>query len=194
MASPDPQLDDLLRRLRSGQPEAAEELIARYGDYLRAVVRRRLHHRLRSVYDSLDFVQSVWASFLQAPPAGRDLADPDVLTAYLARIARNKVGEVCRQRFQTAKHAAAREVSLAAWADGPGDRGPVSRRDPTPSQAAIAGEHWERLKEGQSPEVQQVLELLRQGHTHREVADRMRLHPKMIQRLVQKLSRRVDLS
>jgi RNA polymerase sigma factor (sigma-70 family) len=194
MVSPDPEFEDLLGRLRAGCPEAAHELLERYGGYLRAVIRRRLHRKLRSVYDSQDFVQSVWASFLHVPPDRYTFADADELVAFLARVAHNKLAEVFRQRFQTAKRNIGREVALPGPADEEGrDPGPPNRRDPTPSQVAIAGEHWERLTRDQPPEVRQVLEMLRQGYGHREIAQRLRLHPKMIQRLVTKLSERISL-
>ena len=57
---------------------------------------------------------------------------------------------------------------------------------------AIAEEHWERIIRGQPPDVRQVLDMLRQGHTQREVADRFGCHPKSIQRLLEKLRPRVD--
>jgi RNA polymerase sigma-70 factor (ECF subfamily) len=195
MSSPDPQFDDLIRRVRGGDPAAARELFERYGRYVRAVIRRRLHRRLRSVYDSLDFTQSVWASFLQLPPERYTFATPDDLVGFLARVASNKVAEVYRQKLQTRRCDVNREVPLpeGRGEDGPPDGGLVNTREPTPSQAAIAGEHWDRLLVGQSPEVRQMLQMLRDGHTKREIAERLRLHPKMIQRLLQKLEQRGGL-
>jgi RNA polymerase sigma-70 factor (ECF subfamily) len=195
MASPDPQFEELIGRVRDGCPEAARELFERYGHYVRAVIRRRLHRRLRSVYDSLDFTQSVWASFLQLPPERYAFATPDDLVGFLARVAVNKVTDVFRQRVQTVKCRVTREVPLPepGEEDERSDGGLVNTRDPSPSQAAIAGEQWERLMAGQSPEVRQVLELLRDGHTQREVARRLRVPYKMIQRVRQKLSQRGGL-
>jgi RNA polymerase sigma-70 factor (ECF subfamily) len=186
--SPDPVFSELLRRMRAGCPDAAQELFARYHRVLRVVVRRRLHRRLRTLYDSLDFVQSVWASFLQAPPAAQHLQTPRRLEAYLTRIAANKVIEVYRQRMQTGRRDMTREEGL----DNLREVSTADPRAPTGSQLAIAEEHWELLRKGQTPQICELLELLRQGHTHAEVARRLQLHPKMIQRLLHKLRQRLS--
>jgi RNA polymerase sigma-70 factor (ECF subfamily) len=188
-SAPDPVFAALVLRARAGCSEAARELFERYSGYLKRVVRQYLHRRLRPLYDSMDFVQCVWASFLQAecPTA---FACPDALAAYLGRLAANKVIEVHRQRLGTTRKGRNREEQhddLDEFVSPP-------RRSPTPSQVLIAEEHWERLKQGQPPAVCEVLELLRQGHSHREVAERTRLHPKMIQRLLLKLQKRLGLA
>jgi RNA polymerase sigma-70 factor (ECF subfamily) len=185
--SPDPVFAALLRRMRAGCPDAAQELFERYQRPLRLVIRRRLHRRLRTIYDSLDFVQSVWASFLQTPPEDDDCRTSNTLEAYLARVATNKVIEVYRQRMQTVRHDLSRERGYAALGKEPSAQDP----GPTASQLAIAEEHWQRLMEGQPPKVRQVLELLRHGHTHVEVARQCQLPRKMIQRLLQKIRKRL---
>jgi RNA polymerase sigma-70 factor (ECF subfamily) len=195
MASADPEFDDLMRRVRAGCPDAVRVLFERYSDHIRRLVRRRLHRRLRSQYDSLDFVQSVWASFIQIPAERYHFDAPDDLVGYLARVAYHKVVDAFRDRIAAAKRDANREVSLEQSAGQPeGDPLPVRAPEPTPSQVAIAGERWERLREALPPRYRQALELLRQGYTQLEVADRLRLNPKLVHRLVQKLTRLVERS
>ena len=46
---------------------------------------------------------------------------------------------------------------------------PASRQ-PTPSQVFIADERWERLLSGLTSAQRQVIDLLRQGHTHEEIS------------------------
>jgi RNA polymerase sigma-70 factor (ECF subfamily) len=185
--SPDPAFAALLRRMREGCPDAAREMFERYSRPLRVVIRKRLHRRLRTVYDSLDFVQSVWASFLQTPPGAVDCRTPRSFETYLVKVATHKVIEVYRQRMQTARRDLSREQPWADLAKSPEARDPA----PSPSQVAIADEYWQRMMEGQTPEVREVLELLRLGHTQAEVARRCRLHPKMIRRLLQKIRARL---
>lgn len=49
----------LIGRVREGSEDAAWQLVERYGGHIRRTVRRALDPRLRSKFDSLDFVQSV---------------------------------------------------------------------------------------------------------------------------------------
>ena len=53
----------LMEQLRLGDQDAAWTIIEIYGPHIKRVVRRDMHDKLRSKYDSADFVQAVWASF-----------------------------------------------------------------------------------------------------------------------------------
>src|SRR5262245_59589702 len=58
------ELKELIRGVRSGDPEAAAELVRLYEPYVRRAVRVEMRDaRLRRVFDSSDFCQSVLASF-----------------------------------------------------------------------------------------------------------------------------------
>src|SRR5688572_561220 len=107
-----PPFEELLARAHSGDNEALGQLFELYSDPVRRVVRRMLRSRLRRRYDSADFVQSVWASFVQLPLSNYTFTTPDDLVAFLARIAYNKVAETTRQRLGTQKHDMRRETSL----------------------------------------------------------------------------------
>jgi RNA polymerase sigma-70 factor (ECF subfamily) len=181
----------LMERVQSGSDEAARELFDRYSGHVARVVRRRLHPRLRTQYDSLDFLQAVWASFFTSP-LHRVLERPEDLVGYLSRMACNKIMDANRRRFGAQKADARRERSLAAPDGGPGPE--VSARQPTPSQLAIAEESWEKLLKGQPPTLRRALEMLRQGHTYRDIADEVGLHPKALQRFLQKLMERSRLT
>jgi RNA polymerase sigma factor (sigma-70 family) len=137
----------------------------------------------------------VWASFFQIPPEQYTFATPDDLIAFLSRIALNKVVDETRKRLQTHKRDVNREQSLDVPPPAEGEEFPADPpgRQPTPSQIAIAEEHWVQMLEGQGPRDRRVLELLRQGYTHREIADKVGTHPKVIQRLLKKLLERLDL-
>jgi RNA polymerase sigma-70 factor (ECF subfamily) len=181
----------LMQRARAGDPRAAQEVFDRYSEPIRRVVRRYLHQRLRTQYDSIDILQTVWASFFQVPPEQYTFATPEDLIGFLSQMAHNKAVDVFRRRLQTDKNNLNRQVSFDEPAADLDRTLPV--RQPTPSQLAIAEEHWERIIKGQPPRVRQVLEMLRMGHTQREAADRFGLHPKTIKRLLEKLLPRVDL-
>src|SRR5437879_12143859 len=81
-----------LARIQAGDEEAARELLTRYEAEVRLVVRRQLPRLLRSRFDSLDFLQSVWGSFFQRMRTGpTEVEDSRHLVAFLARAAKNKV-------------------------------------------------------------------------------------------------------
>jgi RNA polymerase sigma factor (sigma-70 family) len=179
----------LMAQVRAQSPGAMEELYRRFGEHVQRVVRRRLHQRLRRCYDSQDFLQSVWASFVAVAPGQYSFQSPDELINYLCQIATNKIVEAVRQKLgSTQRHDISRETSLD-------ERNPAlakPSRDPTPSQEVMADEQWERMLQGLTGIQRQVLLLLRQGYTHREVSDRLGLHPKVIQRFLRKLNERLD--
>src|SRR4030081_257504 len=81
-----------LARIQSGDEEAARDLLTRYEAEVRLVVRRQLPRLLRSRFDSLDFLQSVWGSFFHRVRTGpSEFEDSRHLVAFLARAAKNKV-------------------------------------------------------------------------------------------------------
>ncbi len=169
---------DLFARAKEACPDALGELFKRYSPRVQAVVRRRLMHQLRCKLDSVDCAQDVWVSFLQASLQRLDFPDERAFLGYLVRIAVNKLGEEHR-RQTTLKHDIAREEPIRK-AEPPG-------RDATVSQQAIAAEQWDRLAAGLTPPQRQMLELLRAGCTHAEIGERLGIHPKTVQRLLQKL-------
>ena len=80
-----------------GYSEAAERLCRDYQMQILRVVRRTLPRRMRVRFDSGDFVNDVWLSFFAHPPTDGRFEDSRDFVAYLARMARNKVGEVRRR-------------------------------------------------------------------------------------------------
>ena len=123
---------------------AARELLQRYEPEVRLVVRRQLPRLLRSRFDSLDFLQSVWGSFFRRMrDAPTEFEDSRHLVAFLARAAKNKVIDEYR-RAASLKQDMHREEPL--WGDG---RRPKEVADPidSPSELAQAHEVFGRLRE-----------------------------------------------
>ncbi len=177
----------LMRRVREGSQEAAEELFERYGPHIRRVVRRSLNKRLRSQFDSSDFVQAVWATFFTVH-VPESIDRPEALIAFLANLARNKVVEAFRQRFQSMKYNVNREHSLEGSAAYQVIALPAPQ--PTPSQAFLAKEEWDKLLERVPAQHRRILDLVRQGSTHKEIAQELGLNEKTIRRLIRKLALR----
>ena len=183
--SPEASFRELLQRISQGSEDAAWQLVESYGEGIRRAVRRSLHGQLRSKFDSLDFVQIVWGSFFRV----RDKLDrfnrPEELAAYLATMARNKVGMEVRRRLILQKHNVNRERPL----DGTGEDAaiPIADRQPAPIDVAIARERWNRMLEGQPDRYRQVIELRLQGHTHQAIATRLSLDECTVRRFLKRL-------
>jgi RNA polymerase sigma-70 factor (ECF subfamily) len=181
----------LMEQVRSGNQEAAQEVYNRYSDPVRRVVRRWLEQRLRRQYDSADFVQSVWASFFQVPADAYTFPNPDALVAFLSRMAYHKVIETRRKRRGTLRRGKGDEQSLDEPPPDKPRNSPLAQALPgptqTPSQYMMADERWEGLLRRLPPGHKRVLELLREGHTHTEIADRLGIDRKVIQRLLDRL-------
>src|SRR5262245_57970444 len=88
----------LLERIRTGDEDAAAELVRRYEPIIRRVIRYRLlNPRLSRLLDSEDICQSVLASFFARASGGQfDLNDCRQLLQLLLRMARNKVAFAAR--------------------------------------------------------------------------------------------------
>jgi RNA polymerase sigma-70 factor (ECF subfamily) len=103
---------DFVRRIRAGDPRAAEEIVRLYEPDVRLVIRgwlRLRNARLRRVFDSMDVCQSVMTSFFIRAAIGEfDLAEPHQLLPLLVGIARNKLAE--RVRFHQQKRRDVRRV------------------------------------------------------------------------------------
>src|ERR1700733_1730331 len=137
-------LSDFLKRIQAGGGGAAREMLQRFEAEVRLVVRRQLPRLLRSRFDSLDFLQSVWGSFFRRMrPSPTEFEDSRHLVAFLARAAKNKVIDEYR-RSASRKHDMHREEPL--WVDG---HRPKDLADPidSPSEIAQAHEVYGRLRE-----------------------------------------------
>ncbi len=187
MTDHDDDFRELMRRIQEGSEDAAWELVEQYGEAIRRAVRRALNKRLRSKFDSLDFVQLVWSSFFRA----RDKLDRfnrrEELAAFLVTMARNKVGMEVRRLLSTEKYNLNRERSLdeldvSAETVVPG-------RAPPPIEVAIAREQWNRLLQDQPKHYGQIIQLRLQGHTHLEIADSLQLAESTVRRFFKRLLR-----
>src|SRR5438445_10752725 len=99
----------LLERVRDGSEDACVELVERYGSFVYRAVRRKLNWKMRSTFDSGDFMQAVWASFFEDRKCLVELPTARDLVFYLTSLARNKVIGEFRRRY-VAEYAVHREV------------------------------------------------------------------------------------
>ncbi|MBI1903682.1 MAG: sigma-70 family RNA polymerase sigma factor [Planctomycetia bacterium] len=182
------EIERLLAQIRQGSEAAAREFVAQFGPHLLRIVRRSLHRRLRSKFDSDDFVQSVWASFFADLSHVERSVSPEELVAYLAALARNKTVDEFRRRVATKKLSRRREKPLASSTT---TAQAAHRRHPTASGLAVAQETWDRLNEGEGDVGQEVLQLRLAGATFEEIAERLGVSARTARRIVQRSQQRL---
>ena len=184
------RLQTLLFQIKEGSDKAARELVEEYGPIILRVVRSRLNKKLRSKFDSVDFTQSVWASFFANRTVLASLPGPEAIIGYLTELARSKVGQEHRRRFGLQKHDIRREEPLALHALGSEQNPNIAGNDPTPSEVVCQQETWENLQRQMPTDERRLLEFLREGRTLREVAKVLGVSERTIQRVFHKLKTR----
>jgi RNA polymerase sigma-70 factor (ECF subfamily) len=144
---------------------------------------------LRSRFDSLDFLQSVWGSFFHRIRTGsNDLIEEHSLIAFLAWAARNKVIDEYR-RATSQKKDITREQRLDLGGEAEESYQNVQ---PTPSEVAQARETFDRLRDRLPADRRVILELKAAGHSSREIADRLGISERTVQRLLEELRGRAE--
>ena len=177
-------LDTLLVKLAGGEDSAAERVFRDYEPMLRAMVRRRLTASLRTKFDSIDVVQSVWLDLLQTyRDEGWRFADRDHLRAFLARVTYNHFFLHCRRN----RPALERERPM------PGVESPAipASDQPRPSQIVQADELWDTILGFCPPVHREILRLKRQGRPLGEIAAQVGMHEGSVRRVLYDLARKL---
>jgi RNA polymerase sigma-70 factor (ECF subfamily) len=163
---------EFLARLHSQDDAAARELFARFARQLIALAQRHIGAGLRHKVDAEDVVQSAYKSFFCRYGAGNlDVVNWNSLWGLLTLITVRKCAE--RAAYHRAEcRDAAREVSLAQGEEAAAWLQPFGR-EPTPVEAAVLSETVEQLLAGLDEEERPIVELSLQGHTTREISERL---------------------
>jgi RNA polymerase sigma-70 factor (ECF subfamily) len=178
--------DALLEQLWQGNSEVLGELFAAYESYLRAIVRSQLSNRLRSKFDSVDVVQSVWVQLLRRMEQdGCRVNDGNHLRALLVTIARRRLLTRARQ----CRHINDADLPL----DEETRDSLCDFRQDSPCDAAQANDLWTKMLALTPPEHRDVLLMKREGLPLQEIADRTGLHEGSVRRILRRLSRELAL-
>ena len=181
-------LSELLERARQDSEGSAQEIVERYGPYILRAVRRRLNKKLRSKFDSVDFVQAVWASFFALPADRLQFERPQQLVDFLMGLARNKVVDAVRQRLETQKYDVNRELPL--YDSTAVDVREVKARGPTASQVAIAKEEWQRAQDSAVPREERIVNWIQRGQSLESIAREIGVSVKTIRRVLERIRQR----
>lgn len=173
---------EAIQRVCSGSEDAIWDFIETYGPHIQRVVRRRLHHGMRTKFDSVDFVQMVWASFFADMRRIAEMGDPEELISYLVNIARNKVIEETRRRLTYERYNLRRERPLTT--SDLSEPQSIRKHD-TPSQHLIAKERLEQVMGTcGSLRNQRILEMRMRGQTYVEIAKTLGIHERTVRQVV----------
>ena len=184
---------ELVGRAKDGDEQAIGTLLAEFEADVRLAVRRQLPRVLRTQFDSMDFVQLVWASVF----AGEGV-DPtrfenrQHLRAYLSGVAWNKVQQEYRRRTRTRKYDLGREEPLYIRRGDRDEPREVPSTDPTPSQNLQEIDRLEQLTAGRSDREAEAIRLRGQGLTLDEIADRVGLSERTVRRLIEEARQRME--
>jgi RNA polymerase sigma-70 factor (ECF subfamily) len=174
----------LLARVRSGDPEAARELVQRYEPAIRRAVRFRLSDsRLTGLLDSIDICQSVLASFFVRAAAGQyDLQQPEQLLKLLVAMARNKLA--LQARAQRRQRRDRRRLQAAGL-----NEAELADEGPSPSAYVAMAELLREADRLLSADEKQLVQLRKDGLEWAAIAGQVGGTPEALRK---KLARAVD--
>jgi RNA polymerase sigma factor (sigma-70 family) len=152
---------------------------------LRAVRRRLTSRKMRSIYESTDFVNDVWRS-LAARPERYDFDSIEKLQAFLVQKARRKVLDELRKQT-TQKRDIERQQRLDGGLDSDLGTIELAGPDPTPSQIVLAEETRDRIQSGLSTDEREIIELRQSGYNNDEISKRTGWNVRKVQRFLQDL-------
>ena len=184
-------LNTLLEKLVHGDDAAASQVFVKYEPYLRMVVRKNLTPSLRTKFDSMDIVQSVWADLVHGfREAGWRFADVQHLQAFLVQLTKHRFIDRLR-RHRTA-------MTLERHPDQNGWENALLANDPRPDDFAQAEDLWKSIMNLCPPEHREILQMKREGAANTDVAARTGLHEGSVRRILcnvaQKLARQQEES
>jgi RNA polymerase sigma factor (sigma-70 family) len=189
--SPDGSVADLMRRLQSGENEAADRVFRQYAHRLVGLARTRLNALLRRKVDPEDVMISALGSFFRATREGAyELADWDSLWGLLALITVRKCNRQLRL-FGTDRRAVGREVSAPPPTDSRPTWEPASS-EPTPAEAAILAETVKRVLGELDERDRQILALTLQGAEPDKVAEQVGCTQRTVYRVLGYIKERLQ--
>lgn len=160
----DDDFEQLIGRVRAGDPDAAVILVKDYESAVRVAVRARLFDpELRRQFDSTDICQSVLGSFFVRVAAGQfDLQRPSQLVALLTKMARNKIAGQARyhrQKRRDIRRKESQDGTITQLTSGP-----------DPAQQAQAKELLERMWQSMDLELREIASRRLDGQSWEQVA------------------------
>jgi RNA polymerase sigma factor (sigma-70 family) len=190
--NPDQDIVGLVRQAQGGSHLAARALFDGYRRPLLGIIRQRLRPRLRTLFDSDDFLMATFAEVFTRHFSQDVLRGPETLWPYLVTIARNKVRDAERKYFLTERNDLNREVHFCDIGpdDEPWARG-LSALDAIILKELVEEQLGDLVLQLPSM-LQTIIHLLLEGNSGLEIARRLQVEPKRVYRAIKWLAKRID--
>ena len=183
-------LAELTGRLRGGDPQAAEEIFARYAERLTSLAGQQLSRKLAARLDGADVVQSVFRTFFRRCAAGEFCIDSSAeLWRLLVQITLQKARAYGRQHT-----AGVRDVAAEAPGGGAEFLVQAVAHDPGPEEATVLVDLIEELLRGLPPLYRDLLQLRLAGHSVSDTATRLGVSRRTVHRGLNLLQQRLTRS
>jgi RNA polymerase sigma factor (sigma-70 family) len=179
------EITDLVQRWQAGDPAAAEGLFRQYAEKLVRVAEQQLARKLLPRLDGEDVVQSVFRTFFRRCAEGQFHIDSSgQLWRLLVKITLLKAR--AKGRFHTAEQ---RDVGV----ENAGDAwlGAAAAHEPAPEDGAMLLDLMEALVHDLPPTYREILHQRLEGREVTEIAARLNLSRRTIQRALNLLQQRL---
>ena len=189
MDAPNPTAE-LVARLQAGDPQAADEVFARYAQRLVCVAEQQLSRKLAGRLDGADVVQSVFRTFFRRSAAGEFRIDSSAeLWRLLVQITLRKA------RFYGRQHTAGvRDVAAEVPGGGAALLTHAATHEPGPAEAAALVDQIEELLRGLPALYADLLQLRLEGNSVADTAARLGISRRTVHRGLQLLQQRLTRS
>ncbi len=184
MIDADQEFRELLAGVRAGSEDAAWELVRLYAPHVHRVVSRMLKRRIRTMFDSVDFIQAVWASFFREPARIQSFDSASEIIGYLVNAARYKVNDELRRRLGTEKFDVGRERSLT---DALAESESFAVGGPTAHDIVVAREEWDRVIANQPAQYQEIVRRRFCGASFTEIANDLHIHERTARKVIDRV-------
>jgi RNA polymerase sigma-70 factor (ECF subfamily) len=183
-------IPELVRRLREGDPRAAEELFVQYARQLIRLAEQHLSRNLAGKVEGEDIVQSVFRTFFRRSAEGEFRIDSsDQMWRLLVQITLRKAR--AKGRYHTAER---RDVNAD---ESGGDKvwfEEAITQEPGPEQAVVLVDQIEALVRGLPELYATVLDMRLQGYSVAEIAPQVGVSRQTIYRALGLLQQRLNQS
>ena len=156
---------ELIERVKSGDEQAASQLVKEFEPVVRRELRFRLRDsRARLELDSMDISQSVLSNFfVRVATRQYDLKEQGDLVKLLVTMTRNKVAENLRAQHRQRRDSRRTVQGVEGMA--------LASADPTPSRVLAGKEILQLVRQSLSGEERRLVDLRCQGLSWEEIAD-----------------------
>jgi len=185
MDAPNPTAE-LVARLQAGDPQAADEVFARYAQRLVCVAEQQLSRKLAGRLDGADVVQSVFRTFFRRSAGGEFRIDSSAeLWRLLVQITLRKARAYGRQHTAGVRDVAAEAPGGAAFL------AEALAHEPGPAEAAALVDQIEALLRGLPPLYCDLLRLRLEGNSVSDTAARLGVSRRTVHRGLRLLQERL---